>query len=163
MTSRRERARYIRYCFVGVLILLDLFALPWALFFPLVVKLHGIARAPAIWLHSLSLVGGITVIPRVFQLWGWLQLIFGLLVFLTLTSGRGLSAGYDPEGDPTPAGQGQFGSSRWQSEQEIDGNFTVRRIPGFGSKSGNKRETPVFSLARIKNRLAEIFERDGER
>ena len=87
MTSRRERARYIRYCFVGVLILLDLFALPWALFFLLVVRLHGMARAPAIWLHSLSLFGGIALIPRVFQLWGWLQLIVGLLVFLALTSG----------------------------------------------------------------------------
>jgi hypothetical protein len=58
MSVRLQRARYIRYCFVGVLILLDLFALLWALFFPLVVKLHGIVRAPAIWLRSLSLFGG---------------------------------------------------------------------------------------------------------
>jgi type IV secretion system protein VirD4 len=157
MVSGRERARYIRYCAALILILLDLFALPWALFFLLIIKLHGIARAPAIWLHSLTLFGGVVLIPRVFQLWGWLQLIVGLLVFLALTSGRSLTPGYDPEGDPTPAGQGQFGSSRWQSEAEIDGNFTVRKVPGFGSAP------PAFSLARIKNRIADIFERKGER
>ena len=33
MSVRLQRARYIRYCFVGVLILLDLFALPWAVVF----------------------------------------------------------------------------------------------------------------------------------
>ena len=149
MTSRRERARYIRYSFVVVLILLDLFALPWALFFLLIIKLHGLTRAPIIWLHSLTLFGGMVLIPRVFQLWGWLQLIVGLILFLTLTSGRSLTHGYDPEGDPTPAGQGQFGSSRWQSEAEIDGNFTVRKVPGF------KSALPAFSLP--------IFERRGER
>jgi hypothetical protein len=137
------------------MMLLDLFALPWALFFPLVVKLHGIIRAPSIWLHSLSLFGGIALIPRMFQLWGWLQLIVGLLVFLALASGRGFGAGYDPEGDPTPAGQGQFGSSRWQTEPEIDGNFTVRKIPGFGMAPCSEREASF--IARMKNRVAEFL------
>jgi type IV secretion system protein VirD4 len=157
VASRRERASYVRYGFVIVLILLDLFALPWALFFLLIIKLHGIARAPTIWLHSLTLFGGITLIPRVFQLWGWLQLIVGLFVFLVLTSGQSLTHGYNPEGDPTPAGQGQFGSSRWQSEAEIDGNFTVRKIPCSGCL------LPAFSLAGIKNRMTGILERRGGR
>ena len=128
MISKRQRAKYARYGFAGVLILFDLFALPWALFFLLVVKLHGIARAPAIWQHSLSLFGGVTLIPRVFQLWIWLQLIVGLLIFLVLTTGRGLGGGYDPDGDPQAAGSGQFGSSRWQSEREIDQSFEVRKF-----------------------------------
>lgn len=59
---------------IGVLILLDLFALPWALFFLLTVQLHGLVQAPAIWLHSLSLFGGIQVIPRVCFTWFSLQI-----------------------------------------------------------------------------------------
>ncbi len=59
---------------IGVLILLDLFALPWALFFLLAVQLHG-SRAPAIWLHSLSLFGGIQLIPRVCFTWFSLQIV----------------------------------------------------------------------------------------
>jgi type IV secretion system protein VirD4 len=153
MASGRERAKYIRYFFVAVLILLDLFALPWLLFFPLVVRLHGMAHAPALWLRSLSLFGGITLIPRVFQFWGWLQLVVGLLVFLILTSGSGMGTGYNPDGDPMPAGQGQFGSSRWQTESEIDGNFTVRKISGIMSASGGK--------LRIKNLMSGLFERRG--
>jgi type IV secretion system protein VirD4 len=155
MVTGRERAKYIRCFFVAVLILLDLFALPWLLFFPMVVKLHGMARAPALWLRSLSLLGGITLIPRVFQFWSWLQLVVGLLVFLILTSGSGINAGYNPEGDPTPAGQGQFGSSRWQTEKEIDGNFTVRKIPGSVSASGARLS--------IKNLMSGLFEGRGKR
>jgi type IV secretion system protein VirD4 len=128
MIAKQQRARYIRYAAIGVLILIDLLILPQALFFFLVVKLHGIVHAPAIWLHSLSMFGGVVLIPRVFQLWGWMQLIVGLLIFLTLTSGRSLGGSYDPEGDPQAAGSGQFGSSRWQTEREIDGNFTVRKF-----------------------------------
>lgn len=128
MSARQEWARYIRYGAVGILVLIDLFALPWALFFLLVVKLHGMAHAPKVWLHSLSLFGGVAVLPRVFQLWGWLQPIIGLLIFLALTPGWGLSGGYDPEGDSQAAGNGQFGSSRWQTKREIDWSFDARKF-----------------------------------
>ncbi len=66
---------------IGVLLLLDLFALPWALFFLLAVQLHG-SQALAIWLHSLSLFGGIQVIPRVCFTWFSLQIVVLVLVVL---------------------------------------------------------------------------------
>lgn len=67
---------------VGVLILLDLFVLPWVPFFLLAVQLHGMAQAPAIWLHSLSLFGGIQVIPRVCFTWFSLQIVVLVLAVL---------------------------------------------------------------------------------
>jgi len=66
---------------IGVLLLLDLFALPWALLFLLAVQLHG-GQALAIWLHSLSLFGGIQVIPRVCFTWFSLQIIVLALAIL---------------------------------------------------------------------------------
>src|SRR5208337_3909618 len=66
---------------IGVLILLDLFALPWALFFLLAVQLHG-GQALAIWLNSLSLFGGILMIPRVCFTWFSLQVVVLALAVL---------------------------------------------------------------------------------
>jgi hypothetical protein len=64
-----------------VLLLIDLLALPWALFFLLAVQLHG-GQALAIWLHSLNLFGGIQVIPRVCFTWFSLQIVVLALAVL---------------------------------------------------------------------------------
>ncbi len=72
---------------IGILILLDLFALPWVLFFLLAVQLHG-SQAPAIWLHSLSLFGGIQVIPRVCFTWFSLQIVVLAIAFLAYYLGN---------------------------------------------------------------------------
>jgi hypothetical protein len=61
--------------------LLDLLALPWALFFLLAVQLHG-GQALAIWLNNLSLFGGIQVIPRVCFTWFSLQIVVLVLAVL---------------------------------------------------------------------------------
>ncbi len=71
--------------------MLDLFALPWALFFLLTAQLHGLPQAPAIWLHSLSLFGGISVIPRVCFTWFSLQIVVLLLAGMVFNL-------YDPDG-----------------------------------------------------------------
>jgi hypothetical protein len=71
---------------IGVLILLDLFALPWALFFLLAVQLHG-GQALAIWLNNLSLFGGIQVIPRVCFTWFSLQIVVLVLAVLSNPDG----------------------------------------------------------------------------
>ena len=128
MSARQERARYIRYGAVGILVLIDLFALPWALFFLLVVKLHGMAHAPKVWLHSLSLFGGSRGLAPCLSVVGLAATDHRAAHFPGADSWRGLSGGYDPEGDSQAAGNGQFGSSRWQTKREIDWSFDARKF-----------------------------------
>jgi len=63
--------------------------------------------------------------------WLWLQPAVGALILGVFTVGRHFMGRNKKKLDgPEPAGSGQFGSSRWQTQSEVDTNFTKWTLRG---------------------------------
>jgi hypothetical protein len=99
-----KHAKSNSYILIALIVLFDLFILPWIIFFPIVVKLHGASHAFQIWDHSLSLFGGIRVIPRVWKDWRLYQILAGLLVAVTIIFNRKSQHDTHKEKNELPSG-----------------------------------------------------------
>lgn len=124
-----------RLYFILFLLLLDFFLLPQVLDLSYYLKADGIKpgflrwkqeELERPWTGPAVLVGN----ARVRTAWYWAQLMLGAAV-LSVFNRRGLrhrKKDYGPGGPPA-AGEGQFGTSRWQTDEEIKANFKMVRVP----------------------------------
>lgn len=121
-----------RFVFMALLILLDITLVPWLTAFPMFVKSVGMAKAGGVWLQTmkdspLHALGLLISDSKVRNLWLICQLLVGggILWLLWPDDKRRKNFVRDGVGGPDAAGQGQFGTSRWQSPAETDATTTV--------------------------------------
>lgn len=112
-----------------LLILLDILIIPSIIIFPVFFKKYGIS-APKYWLDLFKYKTYIEFIKRFYRnkkllkIWLWMQLGIVTLLFSQLTKYKEFKTNKKSEG-PKAAGNGQFGTSRWQTEDETDETTTV--------------------------------------
>ncbi|WP_054029117.1 VirD4-like conjugal transfer protein, CD1115 family [Bacillus sp. FJAT-28004] len=112
---------------IAVILLLDIFLLPSILLLPKYLVESG-ADGPSLWLDSFNLfsaIGKLFEEKILLQIWGILQLLITVSIILILWSKTGLKKSKEVFGGPPAAGNGQYGSSRFQTEKEIN-QKTVR-------------------------------------
>lgn len=121
----------LRLYFILFLLLLDLFLLPQVLDLPFYLKVDGIKPGFLRWLHEELMKPwiGPAVLARnasVRKAWCWSQLMLGAAVVSIFTrQGRRMVKNDNGLGGPPAAGEGQYGGSRWQTEDEIKANFKM--------------------------------------
>lgn len=130
----------VRWWTVGCILLLDFFLLPSIIQLPLYVIEHKMA-GPRLWIQDFnpitSLMGTI-LDAKLLKVFLILQGIVVLLCVLTLwdTNIKRKNRRMDGVEGPEAAGSGQFGTSRWQTEDETDACSTVWNIDKELEKGG---------------------------
>ena len=114
-----------------VLLLLNIFLFPYILKLPINIKNNSTHA----WYQTIidNPFSGPAILfrePLIRQTWYWIQPTIGAaligIFFNTNLKGRSQD---NEMGGPEAAGQGQFGTARWQTPKEIDNNFTVWEVP----------------------------------
>lgn len=130
-----------RLYLVSILLLLDILLLPPVLNLPYYMKISGFKPGIECWKQDFlekPLSGPIILFnsERVRYAWYWAQLMLGAAVLSVFTrQGRRRRKKDDEPGGPPAAGEGQYGGSRWQTEDEIKANFKMvcapsKKVPG---------------------------------
>ncbi|GBF35415.1 TrsK protein [Desulfocucumis palustris] len=133
-----------RLYLVLTLVLLDLFLLPPVLHMPNHWKAYGFKAGAVQWKQEFlgrPWEGPMILVAdeKVRTAWCWAQLIMGAAVVNIFQKGRRRSGKKgDGPGGPPAAGDGQFGTSRWQTEKEIKSNFKMVSFSFKGIKSRGK-------------------------
>lgn len=123
-----------------VLLLLDVLVLPSILMIPSYLAEHG-GQAISVWFSELNIFEAIKAVINdsiVQKLWLTSQLLLiALLIMIFWTdTPRKKNRVQDGVGGPDAAGQGQYGTSRWQDEKEVDRTTTVWRMGQATEKGG---------------------------
>lgn len=112
---------------MGFLLLVDLFVFPSILMFPKYLAEHTI-DALGIWLDDLNPFQAIIIVvkdPFLLKAWGFSQVIILSLTMLTFwkkdsTSSKNPNRVTPNVGGPAVAGNNEYGSARWQTEEETN-------------------------------------------
>lgn len=127
--ERREKAKKSRRIFACIIVLFDILILPWIMHFPQFLINSGV-NAPTDWFHFgiVRSIKDIFIDPLYLRVFLMLQIgviaaVIGVLWNVN-TLGRKNKI-QDGVGGPEAAGSGQFGTSRWQTEEEADKTFKV--------------------------------------
>lgn len=117
--KRKDKALPFRIAFTLIVIILDFIVLPQLLIAPVHLKQGTFSQ------FQFTATGWIAALPVVKSVWLWLQpMAVGAVVWLWV-SGRSLvNVNYNAD-MPQTAGHGQHGTARWQTDKEIDRNFSV--------------------------------------
>jgi type IV secretion system protein VirD4 len=125
----------IRLYLFLVLLLLDLLLLPPVLGLPNYFKAYGIKAGAFQWKQEIlerPWAGplNLTADGKVRAAWFWAQPLLGAAVLSLFTrQGRRRGKKSDCPGGPPAAGEGQFGTSRWQTGEEINSSFKMVGLP----------------------------------
>ncbi len=125
----------LRIFIVLVILVLNLLLLPNLLLFLQVFKEYGF-QAPRIFLQSGEFLQNVLQVKdnkNLFEIWVYFQPGVLFLMYMTLFGRRKKHYAADGLGGPEAAGRGQFGTSRWLSEKELDKLSTpwvMREVPG---------------------------------
>ena len=147
-----------RYIAMGIVLLLDIFLVPWLFQIPYLLSRFG-KEFPS---HFFDLIvtQPFYAISQIFEdnqirhLWLWTQLIvLGVILWIQF-KGTELEAfrSSGANGKPTAAGNGQFGTSRWQTQKEIDRNTTV----WYTSKPIERAGT-VLGMVKKKSGVCKVY------
>lgn len=131
----------MKWISLGILVLLDFILLPSILRFPGIFIEH-LSHAPAVWLAGFNVVEAANLVlnePQLRQLWLYSQLL--LLVMVIMIFWKDVIPGkknYIQEGvgGPKSAGNGQYGTSRWQSDKETSDTSTVWKMGQMVEQGG---------------------------
>lgn len=119
---KKDRAFPFRVGFTVAVIILDFFIIPQVL--SILIHLKQGNPTGFHW----SILGGITAIPMVRDIWLWLQpAALGTIAWIWLTGRSLVNVVYDDD-QPRAAGHGQHGTARWLSENEVDRKFSTHRF-----------------------------------
>jgi len=116
---RKDKALPFRIAFTLIVAALDFVIIPQLLVAPIQLKQGALAQ------FRITAIGWIAALPLVKNIWLWLQPIAVAAVVWLWLSGRSLVNVNFNADIPQPAGHGQHGTARWQTEKEIDRNFSV--------------------------------------
>jgi type IV secretion system protein VirD4 len=127
--KKMEKSTIVRIVLVSIILLLDLLLLPWIIQFPSFL-LKNISTAPSEWFNFgwLRSVKLIFTDYRFRQVFLFLQIPVGALIVAIAWNVDRLKKKNrirDGVGGPEPAGEGQFGTSRWQTKKEMDKTCNV--------------------------------------
>jgi len=131
----------IRLYFLVVLFLLDLFLAPLVLDMPNYLKSHGIKAGAGQWKQDIleKPWGGPLILitdGKVRTAWLWTQpILAGIIISIYTRNVQRRKKKGDAPGGPPAAGEGQFGTSRWQTEDEINTNFKMVTFPMKGTNA----------------------------
>jgi type IV secretion system protein VirD4 len=116
---RKDKALPFRVAFTLIVAVLDFVIIPQLLMVPIQLKQGAPTQL------QITAAGWITALPLVKNVWLWLQPIaVAAVVWLWLTGRSLVNVNFNAD-IPQPAGHGQHGTARWQTEKEIDRNFSV--------------------------------------
>jgi type IV secretion system protein VirD4 len=116
---RKDGALPFRIVFTIVLAGIDFLLLPQFFMIPVHLR-EGTTNE-----FRLSFLGWAAAWERVKGIWIWIQPMAAGAVAWIWLAGRSL-VNVNPSGDtPQSAGHGQHGTARWQTDKEVDCNFTV--------------------------------------
>ncbi|RCW41642.1 VirD4-like conjugal transfer protein, CD1115 family [Paenibacillus prosopidis] len=135
-----KKGKKIRWITVGFIFLLDVLLLPSLIQFPLYVKEYKV-QGPRMWIQEFNPIKTLanTILDiDLLKIFLTLQGIVILLCVLTIwdTKIKRNNRKMDGVEGPEAAGSGQFGTSRWQTEDETDKCSTVWHIDKEIEKGG---------------------------
>lgn len=129
--SNKKLERYFvaRLFLVGVIILADIFILPWILKFPSFVS-KDFVHAPAMWFEYglINPIKDIIFDVKFRKIYIIMQMLVGALILSIMWDVdrlRRKNRIKDGIGGPDPSGAGQHGTSRWQDKHEMDQTCNV--------------------------------------
>lgn len=108
-------------------VMIDFLLLPSLIHFPKYL-IEDPASAPSLWLSDFQPIKALVDLFQdkvLFQLWGILQFIVAAVIVLIFWSTLMKKSSKNATGGPEAAGNGEFGSSRWQTVKETDKAFLV--------------------------------------
>lgn len=127
--KKMKRTTFVRIIIVVIIILLDIFVLPWVLKFP-VFLVQDFIMAPQKWIDYglLRAMMDVFTDEKFRSVYLFMQLpVIALIVAVTwdVSKLKKKNRITDGVGGPEPAGMGQHGTSRWQDEYEMDESADV--------------------------------------
>lgn len=146
-----------RLNFSIAIIVVDILLIPWLLKFPSFV-VADFKTAPSDWfkygLFKSILDVWINSSYRTIYLYLQLPVFASILSLMWRTDNFGKKKNRisDGVGGPEPAGQGQHGTSRWQSEQEMDQNATVWYTDDEPGRGGT-----IFGVEKCNNNVEKVW------
>lgn len=122
--KKMERSTRNRIIAVCIILILDLFFLPWIMQFPRFL-INDIGKAPADWFSYgwWNSIKAIFLDIRLRNIYVFLQLPVTALIVWVVWDVNGLKKKNrisDGVGGPEASGNGEFGTSRWQNKREMD-------------------------------------------
>jgi len=125
---------------LGVIVLLDFILLPSILRFPYFLKTYG-SQAATHWFQEFDiLVAGKLLItdPMIRQLWLYCQLFLSIFIILQFWKDMPGKKNRIKEGvgGPDAVGSGEYGTSRWMTDKEMDQKTTIWRFRDTTTRGG---------------------------
>lgn len=147
-----------RWITVGLLVVLDIVLLPSVLRFPYYIKEHA-ARAATVWFEEFSVIDAAKLLfadPLLQQLWIVCQPLLLLLVILMFWKDMPGKKNriMDGVGGPEASGSGEYGTSRWMSDKEMDKTATRWKFRDVVSRGG------IIAGVMLKKGYAWIIDQD---
>jgi len=116
---RKDKALPFRIVFTLLVVILDFIVIPQLLMVPVHLKQGAFSQ------FHFSVLGWVSAFPLVKEIWLWIQpMALGAVAWLWLTGRSLVNVNYNND-MPQPAGHGQHGTARWQTDEEIDRNFSI--------------------------------------
>lgn len=160
MKELEKKSKKAKIIIVLLVLLADIFLLPWLLQLPKLLATN-ILTAKDVWL-DIGVINSIQILIsdiRLIKVYAWLQLLVLALIIAIITYGmkHNKNKTSNEIGQPEAAGGGEFGTSRWQTNEEIEKNLKIWETNKEIEKGGT-----VLGIKKITNTKSKFYIKDDD-